>query len=156
MRAILLSACGCERSFEWDERSSEWNVALRRAARFSGDSPDDLSAAVLTARRFRWEGYHNGCALFREVEDIAARKPDNAPVPFTTGEWAEAVARFSSEVRGDIHEADLDFLRRHDGATIIQHKNGVLIGAFYAAPSWSHSEDAVALFTALRRLLGKE
>lgn len=92
-----------------------------------------------------------GC---RRYVDAVGVVPPGPPVSLNTGEWADACAR-SSRFFGSKEwaEADQDFMRRHDGATLIQHNSGVLVGAFYIAPSWDNADSAVQVFSTLRRLM---
>lgn len=149
---ILETACGC-RAMRTIDGGREWNVALAPPAGLLTAEQAFDTTIPITARRFAPTGRHeNGVPIWRERGEVAALPP-GAPVNLTTGEWADAVARFRLWCRGDLPQADHAFMRRHDGGTILMHKSGVLIGAFYAAPGWEHSEGAVAMFTTLRRLM---
>ena len=149
---ILETACGC-RALRTVEDGRDWRVALHPPLSSLSDN-DDLTLTIpVTARRFVPTGHHDGgVPIWRERGELAA-VPPGAPESLTHGEWADAVARFRLWCRGDLPQADADFLRRHDGGTVLAHKSGALVGVFYAAPGWEHSQDAVAMFSQLRSLM---
>ena len=155
MNVILRTACGCERVVDSGD-ASEWNVALsQETPALCSAHADPLGPVEIASRKFRWRG--RWCVPTRVLEEVRVEttrvRPD-PPIPFTAGEWADAVARFRGLVRGDVPQLDAEFIRRHGGANIICHeKSGTLIGAFYPAPGWAHSEEAVALFSSLRALM---
>lgn len=152
MRVILETRCGC-RSLR-EVMGETYTYVVPMLDKFSLNASLGTDPVPVTARRFEWRGKTDGGlpVLTECSEPIAVRRPD-PPVPVTAGEWADAVARFRLICHGDLSWQDAEFLRRHDGANIIAHKTGVLIGAFYPALSWEHSEEAVRVFSSLRSLL---
>lgn len=164
---ILRTACGCEKQLAWAQPlMPEVRVPLYRPARALGPSAeaelDDLVA--LEVRRFARRGFEAGVPVYVEIGEAVADRPR---APRLTGEeWAHAVAKFQRDTVLAQHgeadrdraqswvRADLDFLRRHDGAVIIAHvrtQTG-LVGAFYPAPSWDASEDCLRFWAAIRAL----
>lgn len=155
MNVILRTRCGCQRVVAVHPSDRAFCVAMEPERRAWVDEPADALAIIpITARRFEWRGKTEGALQIWEECGYEQAAPPGPPKHFSTGEWADAVARFRQMVRGDLPEVEAEFMRRHDGATLIQHEaTRVLVGAFYPAPGWSHSEEAVRLFTELRRLL---
>jgi hypothetical protein len=160
MNAILRTACGSERELDVGERlPPEYRIALRvEGMNLLADTPDPLEPVRLTARVFRQRGRHSsGLPLYVEVEERVV-VPPGAPETLSTGEWADAVGRAHRTFGrgGDLAEMEADFIRRHDGGTMIVHKSGALIGAFYVAPGWENTEQAVRILSALRAFMEAE
>ena len=155
MRVILETVCGCRAEREIPAHSQAWHVPLFVSPTVSMAEPDPALAVTVNARVFYPTGRRDGVVpVWRERETVPAVTP-GAPRHLTHGEWADAVGRARSWCRGDLAEMDNDFLRRHDGGTILAHTSGALIGAFYVAPGWEHSEMVVRAFSALRDLMGE-
>ena len=156
---ILRTACGCESRPRVVDALS-WRVPLlRRDCFIQSPSIDPTLVEPIRARDFHYQGKRKMTSggdqllVLEEVGESLALKPD-APKPLSTGEWADAVARVSDFCRGpEWRENDLEFMHRHDGATMVQHKSGALIGAFYPAPSWDNANDFAQVLAHLRAVL---
>jgi len=158
VRVVLRTNCGCERVVEVQNPYDTWNAAIlprETAKSFLADGPGDASLPItVLARQFKWAGKRapNGDPVLEEMGVAECRRPER--VPFTDTEWADATARAHRVfgTGGDLPTMDAEFLRRHDGANIVAHKSGALMGAWYPAPGWQNSAEAVAIFSALRSL----
>ena len=152
--AILRTSCGCERVVLWHGGPGIC-VAMRSDWSANGARGPESDVATFRARIFRAGPSlgPNGEPVFEEADEECARKPKYEGREFTATEWADAVARFSVGVSGEIHRQVAEFAEVHRMAELIHHESGVLVGAFYPSPLWSHSEDAVAFFSQLLKPL---
>lgn len=160
---VLRTACGCEsKPREWpDPLPPEIRVPTYRIHNFTYKGNPWVSGP-LPARRFEahLRDMDTGALVYRECDEVTVERP--AAPRLTNDEWQDAVARFQEFRKGDHEtyrswvEADMEFLRRHDGATVVMHRSGNLVGAFYPAPSWDTSEDCVHFWSAVRRTMEME
>jgi len=159
---ILRTACGCESRPQVVDALT-WRVPLLSRESFvSSPSIDPTLMEPIRVRDFQWRGKReitSGGTQLHVLEEVGcslALKPE-APRPLSTGEWADAVARVSDFCRGpEWYQNEIEFMRRHDGATMVQHKSGALIGAFYPAPSWDNAHDFAQLLAALRAVIERD
>lgn len=155
IRIVLETQCGCRRTVEWvPPLPVRIEVPLLRPITPALKSePDPLSTPRLPVRIFEAHGMAEGLPRYRETGLGLADLPE-AP-RLLREEWADAVSRFmalqNATFREDWAKVREDFHRRHDGASMVMHSSGALIGAFYPAPQWESAEEALSLF----RLLAK-
>lgn len=159
MKVILQTLCGCEKILDILE-PLPWRINLPlEPAGYTFDNPSEGLDTFqgIPCREFVQHSQYQGRVVYREKEIRVCKRPD--PPQLTNKEYSLAVANFTDFImRGpyanDWNKVQNDFILRHDGARLVMHADSkILMGAWYPSPAWENSEEAIHIFSALRKIL---